>query len=180
MEADKQCSHQPQQQHSHGDLPPQPLQHDSQQQMQQQLEQQQHHQPHVAIQQQQPQQEQQQQQLDPTQLPQPPAQRQQSASAADDYLDCEELYTSGGGSEGSELEEDSGSEQGCSSAGGDQLPLMSPAWTPDHTFKVGEVHAAMSPAGGREGNRGWGEECVVVTVALGRTMIRQLCGQPVK
>jgi hypothetical protein len=137
MEADRQCSHQPQQHYSQGDLPAQSLQHDSQDQMQQQPEQQQDHQSHAAIQQQQ---EQQQQQPDLTQLPQPPAPLQQSASAADDYLDCEELYSSGGGSEGSEL--DSGSDQGCSSAGDDQLPLMSPAWTPDHTFKVGGVHAA--------------------------------------
>lgn len=56
---------------------------------------------------------------------------QHTASGADDYLDCDELYS------GSEQEEgsctDSGSEQQHE---GDELPLIAPVWTPDHTFKV--------------------------------------------
>jgi hypothetical protein len=65
---------------------------------------------------------------------------QRSISGQEDYLDCEELYSGEGSdaegySDGSEPHTpDSLDHEG--GTGGDHLPLISPEWTPDYTFKV--------------------------------------------
>jgi len=74
------------------------------------------------------------------------ASRQDSIRVGEDFLDCEDASSSGSEGSGEAYSEE---EEGCSTAGdGDELPLIninSPAWVPDHTFKV------------RKGVSSWGE-----------------------
>jgi hypothetical protein len=71
------------------------------------------------------------QQRQKQQQQQGPVQQVSLQHTVSDYLDCDELY-SGSEQEGGSCT-DSGSEQQHEE---DELPLIAPAWTPDHTFKV--------------------------------------------